>query len=105
MLDARRAALMHDRVHRDAQALERALDAGLAKGAESPDVRTADAHRLSAHAERTGDAGPAPEAAVHQYRHAALHPLDDLRPRVDGRAAPVPAPRADVRDNDAVRAV
>src|SRR5215510_1742824 len=52
ILDRRRADLLHDCAQLDAQELEHALHAGLAEGAESPHVRTPDAHALGAHRQR-----------------------------------------------------
>ena len=43
MPDARRADLLHGGVELDAHQFEHALDAGLAEGAEAPDIGPADA--------------------------------------------------------------
>src|ERR1044071_1620265 len=92
-LDIRRADLLHGGVEFDPHQLEHALDTGLPEGAETPDVRAADADRAGAEAQRLDDVGAAAEARVDQDRHAPAHRLDDLGERVDGRAAGILATR------------
>src|SRR5437879_6208139 len=99
------AALLHRRLQLGAQELEHALDAGLAEGAQAPEVRPADAHRARAEREALDDVGAAPEPAVDQHRDAAAHGFDDLGQGVDGGAAAVLAARAVVGDDQAVEAV
>src|SRR5260370_3393737 len=94
LLDRRRADLLHHGVGFDAQTLEHALDAGLAEGAEAPDIGAAHAHRGRAQAQRLDDVGAAAEAGIDEDRHAAFHRFDDFRQRVDGRASRIFAARA-----------
>ncbi len=105
MLDGRRAHLLHDAHQFGPQQLQDALDAGLAEGAEPPDVGPSDADRGRAHAQRLADVGAAAEAGVNQDRDAAVDSFDDFRQRIDGGAAGVFAAGAMVRHDDAVIAV
>src|SRR5262249_5503800 len=102
LLDRGRADLLHHRIGLGAQDLEYLLAARLAEGAQSPDIRPPDAARGRAHAQRLDHVGAAPETGIDQDRDAAVHRLDDLRQRVDGRAPAVLAARAVVRHDDAV---
>src|SRR5690349_10626418 len=83
MFDGWCANLLHGGVKLEAHQLEHALDTRLAEGAQTPDVRTADADRASAEAERLHDVGPPAEARVDQDRHAPTNRFNDLRERVD----------------------
>src|SRR5690242_496412 len=94
LLDRRRADLLHHRIGFRAQKLEHALDPALTEGAEAPDVRPADAHRIGADAQRLDHVGAAAETAVDDDRDAALYRLHDFRQRVDGRAPGILAARA-----------
>src|ERR1700694_6265764 len=104
MLDGGCADLLHDGAELDAQKLEHALDARLAKRAETPDIGPTDADALRAHRQRLGDVGAAAEAAVDQDRHPAAHRFDDFRQRVDGGTPAVFAARAVAGDDDWVHA-
>src|SRR5262249_28029961 len=88
MFDRRRAHLLGHGAGADAQDLEHALDAGLAEGAEPPEIGPAHADRLGAHAQRLDHIGAAAEAGVDQNRHRARD-LYDLRQCLDRRASPV----------------
>src|SRR2546430_16112704 len=96
---------MHRGMQLGAQELEHAIDAGLDEGAQSPEVRPADAHRARAEREALDDVGAAPEPAVDQHRDAAAHGFDDLGQGVDGGAAAVLAARAVAGGGYAVEAV
>ena len=62
LLNAWRANLLHHSVSFDAQKLQSALDAGLAEGAETPDIGPADADRGRTHAQRLHHVSAAAEA-------------------------------------------
>src|SRR5262245_28509948 len=94
VLDRGRAHLLDHGVRLLTQDFEDTLDTGLAEGAEAPDVGPPHAHRRRAHTERLDDVRAATEARIDQNRDPALHCLDDLRQRVDGRATGILAARA-----------
>src|SRR5215470_16968790 len=77
MLERRRAHLLDQGAGLDAQELEYALHAGLAEGAEAPEIRPAHADRPGAHAQRLDHVGAAAETGIDQDRHRAgdLHDL------------------------------
>src|SRR3954467_14681260 len=70
MLDRGSADLLHHGVGLGAQKLEHALDAGLAEGAEAPDIGPADADGVGADAQRLNDVGAATETTVDDDRDA-----------------------------------
>src|SRR5207248_7872172 len=104
-LHSAHATLHHRHARLRAQNLEDLRHAGLAEGAQPPQIRPADADCVRPHRERLGDVGAAAEAAVDQDEDLALHRVHNLGQHVDGGAAAVFAAPAVVGDDEAVDAV
>src|ERR1700727_3199972 len=105
LLHRTRAALLHGGPGFDAYKLKYPLHAFLAEGAQSPEIGPADPDRLRAHRQRLHRVGASAETRVDDDRHASVHRREDLRQRVDGRAAIVFAAATVVGNQNAVDAV
>src|SRR5437660_5665610 len=103
MLERWRADLLHGGPKLEPQEFERTFDSGLAESTETPQIRSADADALGAHAERLDDVGTAAEPGIDQHRHRPRD-LDDLSQRLDRGAAVVIGAPAMVRHDDRVDA-
>ena len=103
--ERRRAGLPHDLHEFAVQDVDDRLDAALAEGGESPDLRPADTDRGRAEGERLEDVRAAPHAAVDQHRHAPADRSGDLGQAIERRAKRLLVAAAVVRDDDAVDAV
>ena len=92
----------HDAVDLAAVDLQHLCHAGLARHGQAPELRARDQHRVRPQHEGLDDIGAAPDAAVHQHGHTALHGVDDRRQRFQRTRSTVELPAAVVGDDEPV---